>query len=296
MRRAFGHDGPDGLEHGEHGDERHRTSRVAALAAAVAIAGALAAPTAALAEGTSLWRLYNPYDGQHLLTTSESEYDSLQPLGWRGEGEAWESPDEGDPVYRLYNPYNGEHLYTGDEAEYDSLARIGWRQEGVAFRSEATGGDPVYRLFNPYEQVGTHLLTTSASEYESLAGAGWVQEGVAFRAAHTHDWQPVYQSVWVQDSAAWDEPTYSTVVKYRCNGTAEVKDEQGNVIKEHVDCGELFDTLDEWSDHDIAVHGVDSSYSTKAVKVQTGTRHHDATGHYEQRVTGYRCSTCGATK
>ena len=60
--------------------------------------------------------------------------------------------------------------------------------------------------------MGTHLLTTSASEYESLAGAGWVQEGVAFRAAHAHDWQPVYQSVWVQDSAAWDEPVYSTVV------------------------------------------------------------------------------------
>ena len=274
----------------------NRSRLVAALAAAVAVAGALAAPTAALAEGATLYRLYNPYDGQHLLTTSESEYDSLQPLGWRGEGEAWESPDAGDPVYRLYNPYNGEHLYTGDASEYASLARIGWRQEGVAFRSEGSGGDPVYRLYNPYVQVGTHLLTTDASEYEALAKLGWVKEGVAFRAAHTHTWEPVYQSVWVQDSAAWDEPMYSTVVKYRCNGTAEVKDEQGNVIKEHVDCGELFDTLDEWSDHDIAVHGVDSSYSTKAVKVQTGTRHHDATGHYEQRVVGYRCSTCGATK
>ena len=279
MRRIFGHDDPDGLERVEHGDGRHRTSRVAALAAAVAVAGALAAPTAALAEGTSLWRLYNPYDGQHLLTTSESEYDSLQPLGWRGEGEAWESPDEGDPVYRLYNPYNGEHLYTGDESEYESLARIGWRQEGVAFRSEGSGGDPVYRLYNPYVQVGTHLLTTDASEYEALAKLGWVQEGVAFRAAHTHDWQPVYQSVWVQDSAAWDEPTYSTVTKIRCSA-----------------CGELFDSVLEWSDHDIAVHNVTSSYSSVPSKVQTGTTHHDATGHYEQKVVGYRCSTCGATK
>ena len=253
--------------------------RAVAIAAAAAIAATLAAPAAALAEGATLYRLYNPYDGQHLLTTDRGEYDSLQPLGWRGEGEAWESPDEGDPVYRLYNPYNGEHLYTGDESEYESLARIGWCQEGVAFRSEGSGGDPVYRLFNPYEQVGTHLLTTSASEYESLAGAGWVQEGVAFRAAHTHDWEPVYQSVWVQDSAAWDEPTYSTVVKYRCSV-----------------CGKLFDSVVEWDNHDADVHGFTGSYSTVSESVQTGTKHHDATGHYEQQVTGYRCAGCGATK
>lgn len=96
---------------------------------------------------------------------------------------------------------------------------------------------------------------------------------------HTHDWQPVYQSVWVQDSAAWDEPVYSTVVKYRCQA-----------------CGALFDNLDELMDHGDAVHNSESSYSTKAVQVQTGTRHHDATGHYEQQVTGYRCTGCGATK
>ena len=192
-----------------------------AVAIAAAIAATLAAPAAALAEGATLYRLYNPYDGQHLLTTDRGEYDSLQPLGWRGEGEAWESPDEGDPVYRLYNPYNGEHLYTGDEAEYDSLARIGWRQEGVAFRSQASGGDPVYRLFNPYEQVGTHLLTTSASEYESLAGAGWVQEGVAFRAAHTHDWQPVYESVWVQDSAVRCTRTSAPTAQLRSRSRQE---------------------------------------------------------------------------
>ena len=166
----------------------------------------------------------------------------------------------------------------------------------MAFRSEASGGDPVYRLFNPYEQVGTHLLTTSASEYESLAGAGWVQEGVAFRAAHAHDWQPVYQSVWVQDSAAWDESTYSTVVKYRCSGSNEVVDEHGNVIKQHVDCGELFDSLDALENHGDVAHPGNYSWSTTRVKVQTGTTHHDATGHYEQKVTGYRCAGCGATK
>ena len=253
--------------------------RVVALASAAAIAAALAAPAEALAGGATLYRLYNPYDGQHLLTEDAGEYESLQPLGWRGEGEAWEAPAEGDPVYRLYNPYSGEHLYTGDEAEYGSLPGLGWRQEGVAFRSEGPGGDPVYRLFNPYASVGTHLLTTDRAEYESLQPLGWRGEGVAFYAAHTHTWEPVYQSTWVQDSAAWDEPVYSTVVKYRCQA-----------------CGALFDSLDEVMDHGDAVHNSESSYSTKAVRVQTGTTHHDATGHYEQVVVGYRCTGCGATR
>ena len=226
-------------------------SRVFALASAAAIAAALAAPAEALAGGAALYRLYNPYDGQHLLTTDGGEYDSLQPLGWRGEGEAWEAPAEGDPVYRL---------------------------------------------FNPYASVGTHLLTTDRAEYESLQPLGWRGEGVAFYATHTHTWEPVYQSTWVQDSAAWDEPVYSTVVKYRCNGAAGVKDEHGNVVKPHVDCGKLFDSLDEYMNHDASEHDYESSYSTTKVKVQTGTKHHDATGHYEQQVTGYRCAGCGATK
>ena len=97
--------------------------------------------------------------------------------------------------------------------------------------------------------------------------------------AHTHDWQPVYESVWVQDSAAWDEPVYSTVTKYRCS-----------------QCGAAFDSLDALENHGDTAHPDFSSYSTVSTKVQTGTTHHDATGHYEQRVVGYRCSTCGATK
>ena len=108
------------------------------------------------------------------------------------------------------------------------------------------------------------------------SGMGSVSQS---QPTHTHTWEPVYQSVWVQDSAAWDEPVYSTVVKYRCQA-----------------CGALFDNLDELMDHGDAVHNSESSYSTKAVQVQTGTKHHDAAGHYEQVVVGYRCTGCGATK
>ena len=48
--------------------------------------------------------------------------------------------------------------------------------------------------------------------------------------------------------------------------------------------------------HDASEHDYESSYSTTKGKVQTGTKHHDATGPYEQQVTGYRCAGCGATK
>ena len=122
----------------------------------------------------------------------------------------------------------------------------------------------------------------SSSGSGSSAPSGSASDGGSGSQAqptHTHTWEPIYQSVWVQDSAAWDEPVYSTVVKYRCQA-----------------CGALFDNLDELMDHGDAVHNSESSYSTKAVQVQTGTRHHDATGHYEQQVTGYRCTGCGATK
>lgn len=121
--------------------------------------------------------------------------------------------------------------------------------------------------------------TTAGGSSAPSGNSSGMGSGSQSQPTHTHTWEPIYQSTWVQDSAAWDEPVYSTVVKYRCQA-----------------CGALFDNLDELMDHGDAVHNSESSYSTKAVQVQTGTRHHDATGHYEQQVTGYRCTGCGATK
>lgn len=126
-----------------------------------------------------IYRLYNQWSGEHLFTTSVTEYDSDAALGWTKEGVAWIAPSTGTPVYRLYNPYSGDHLYTTDADEYASLASIGWRQEGVAFYSGGSDGVAIYRLYNPYVTIGTHLYTTDASEYSSLAELGWRQEGVA---------------------------------------------------------------------------------------------------------------------
>ena len=96
-----------------------------------------------------------------------------------------------------------------------------------------------------------------------------------------HDATGHYEKVWVQDSAAWDEPIY----EYRtiCNGCG--KDITGNPGLHAAECG--------------------SNYSAK--EVQVGTKHHDATGHYnkkwvvdkeawkETKTVGWKCS-CGAKK
>ena len=150
----------------------------------------------------------------------------------------------------------------------------------------AATGDPAGDTSSPSQggsssQGNTETTGDSPSGGSSPAPSGKsdASSGTQSQPTHTHTWEPVYQSTWVQDSAAWDEPVYSTVVKYRCQA-----------------CGALFDSLDEVMDHGDAVHNSESSYSTKAVRVQTGTTHHDATGHYEQVVVGYRCTGCGATK
>ena len=126
-------------------------------------------------------RLYNRWSGEHLYTTSRTEYNSLGKVGWSGEGTAWAAPSSGsNPVWRLYNRWSGDHLLTSDRKEYDALGRAGWNREGVAFYSG--GGVSVWRLYNRWLKAGTHLLTTDKTEYDNLIRDGWSGEGVAFYA------------------------------------------------------------------------------------------------------------------
>ena len=115
---------------------------------------------------------------------------------------------------------------------------------------------------------------------------------------HTHTWVAQtknvyheatghYENKWVQDSAAWDEDQYTE--KVVCG------------------CGATFDSVEGtygWEQH--SIDGCNYGYSVLPVK--TGTIHHEATGHNEQKwvqdsaewtetvTTGYKCSGCGATK
>ena len=128
-----------------------------------------------------VYRLYNPFAGYHMYTTSYAEYTGMVSDGWRGEGIIFFTDGSGDvPLYRLYNQYNGMHLFTTSKSEYDGLVSAGWTGEGVAMSLDSTGNFDVYRLYNQY--TGEHLYTPSASERDGLAARGWTAEGTAFRA------------------------------------------------------------------------------------------------------------------
>ncbi len=133
--------------------------------------------------GIQMMRLYNPYTGEHLYTSSVEEKLYLVSLGWNDEGDAWVAPSTSStPVYRLYNPYveGGDHFYTADVAEYESLKAAGWSGEGVAWLSDDAHGVEIYRAYNPFATSGTHHYTSNAGEVASLVECGWTGEGTAW--------------------------------------------------------------------------------------------------------------------
>ncbi|NMM94993.1 RICIN domain-containing protein [Bifidobacterium oedipodis] len=134
---------------------------------------------------TDVYRLYNPWNGDHMLTASATEYDGMKKIGWRDEGVSFRASNESSngmaPIYRLYNRYSGDHLFTPDQAEATAAKNAGWTDEGVAFYVPTTGGNkPVYRVYNA--KASKHHLTPSTEERDSLLKSGWVSEGTAFTA------------------------------------------------------------------------------------------------------------------
>lgn len=117
--------------------------------------------------------------------------------------------------------------------------------------------------------------TPSASQ---TSGNGGSSQGGTSQPEHVHNWVAQTEQRWVQDSAAWDEPIYSQEARTICNTCGA--DISGNATAHLVASGR---------------NGC-SGYHTEVVQVQTGTIHHDATGHYETVTTGYVCSGCGAAK
>ncbi len=153
-----------------------------------------AAQDAEVLDGTTLreemYRIYNPWTGEHLYTSNVDERDSNVALGWRDEGIEWIAPKQTKstsykPVYRLYNPFvsGGDHHYTTNESEYNSLPADGWKQEGVAWYSadeNESGAVKLLRQYNPYSETGTHNYTKNQKEQDNLIKAGWRAEGIGW--------------------------------------------------------------------------------------------------------------------
>lgn len=111
-------------------------------------------PESVVGKGTTceLYRLYNPYTGEHLYTIDAAEKDHLATVGWTVEGATVEWMEKNPEsigmvckmsvaspiypaVYRLYNPNAevGAHHYTTGRAERDVLVELGWTYEGIGW-------------------------------------------------------------------------------------------------------------------------------------------------------------------
>ena len=129
------------------------------------------------ASTSALYRLYNPWTGEHLFTTDAHEVQTLIPLGWRYEGIVEQvSMQEGTAVYRLYNPNTGEHHYTTSLDEVARCVANGWVKEGIAFYSQ--GDQAVYSMYNPYAKSFYHHYTSDENEIAQMVKDGWKKEEV----------------------------------------------------------------------------------------------------------------------
>lgn len=147
--------------------------------AAAIFAVAVAAANTALA-ATDMYRLYNPYTGEHFYTKDTVEKVATVAAGWTYEGIGWTAPSSGETVYRLYNPYAGDHHYTLDRHELVNLIDHGWEYEGIGWYSDESESVPLYRSYNPYATTGTHNYTQDVIEYNFLKSLGWQSEGIAW--------------------------------------------------------------------------------------------------------------------
>ena len=138
----------------------------------------------------SVYRLYQPSNGEHLYTTDVHEKDVLyEQQGWGYEGIAWYAVNgKGEPVYRLYNANQQNHLYTTDVNEVNVLTNgYGWTKDFNGQPLFYSNGDaPVYRVYNE-AQSGMHHLTTDQNEYNTLPQYGWIQEGRKISAIRIGD-------------------------------------------------------------------------------------------------------------
>lgn len=181
-----------------------------------------------------------------------------------------------------------------------------------AFQTSAEGDQTASESFE--EKVDSEPETKPASTTT-----------VAPTTAHTHAWVPVtttvhhdatYTDVWVQDAAAWDEnvlvsdawdePIYAEVNICNVCGYQYPLDATPSAYSHHA----LEDPGDGggWYATSVQVGTThhDAVYNTVHHDAVYNTVHHEATGHYEKVqdqaawdetvTTGYKCSTCGATK
>ena len=172
-----------------------------------------------------------------------------------------------------------------DEAKADAEAKAAEGEKAAAEPAKDEGrAAPSGGSSSSTVQAATASGSSSGGASSNSSSSGG--SSAPSQPAHSHNWVAVTSqqwhsnpvSVWVQDSEAWDEPVYTGT--YWCNicGCAV----SVNHVKETMMAGQ--------------------GHSVTTKNIQTGTIHHEATGHYETQdqgwyetvTTGYQCSGCGA--
>jgi len=138
---------------------------------------------------TNLYRLYNRFTGNHILTTSQSEYIALARHKWTQEGITCGVYSDtvalygvaAKPLYRLYNRISHKSLWTSDAHEYNVLTTSAiWKFksiDGYVMPTQIPGTVAMYRVYD--RANGQHLITSDRNEYQRLcARHGWVSEGI----------------------------------------------------------------------------------------------------------------------
>ena len=134
-----------------------------------------------LVKAVPMYRLYNPYSGEHFYTADKNEKDFLVKKGWHDESIGWYAPSYSNvPVFRLYNAYAGDHHYTLNEEERDALIAAGWKYENIGWYSDQNETIPVYREYNPNAFKCNHNYTTDKNEHDTLIKLGWKDEKIAW--------------------------------------------------------------------------------------------------------------------
>lgn len=182
----------------------------------------------------------------------------------------------------------GQAAQAAREASQSAPSVAGSAESVSRPQAPASGGGSSSGAASP--SGGASQASPGASGGSQSSGGGSGSSSGSSEPAHQHSWvdrterQWVPNQVWVQDSAAWDEPVYSYEEHEICNTCG--KDVTGYANQHLLDSG----------------RGGCQSWRSEMVQVQTDTIHHDATGHYEDQghyedvVVGQVCSTCGATR
>lgn len=125
---------------------------------------------------------------------------------------------------------------------------------------------------------------TSESKKDNIASTS-SNSNSSKPAEHTHDWVAVTETRTVVDQAAYDEQVPVTEMREHeicssCGADLTGTDSSAHIYQHMINGDDKGGWHSEWREE---VTGYQ-------------TVHHDAVTHTETVITGYRCSTCGATK